>query len=64
MYYVLSQGENPKRIFFDENVAKQEGSEFSNAYLDVFDADGMHVQAWHLADDGTGTGDLEWTTDF
>jgi hypothetical protein len=62
MYYLLSQGEDPTRLFFDETVAMTEGKEYSNAYLDIFDALGNKVKAYKLVDDGAGN--MVWTTDF
>lgn len=62
MYFVLSEGENPARLFFDENVAKTEGKDYSDPYLDVFDEKGNKVEALKLVNDGTGN--MEWTKDF
>lgn len=63
-YFVLSDGENPTQLFFDEEIAKEKGRDVCNAYIDAFDENGIHVKVWHLVDDKTGTGEMIWTTDF
>lgn len=38
-YFVVSNGDAPDQIFFDEDSAKADESR----YIDVFDKDGKHV---------------------
>lgn len=58
-YWVLSQGEQPAKIFFTEERAKSEGANYSDPYLDVFDDEGNKVQSlkyeWFTCN---------WTEDF
>ena len=58
-YFVLSQGEQPVRVFLCEELAKQEGSEYSDPYLDVFDEEGIRVQSLKFDYDSQN-----WTEDF
>lgn len=55
-YWVLSDGENPQKIFFTEERAKSEGQGY-RSYLDVFDDEGNLVQSLKC-------GDGYWTEDF
>ena len=54
VYFVLSDGDAPKQIKFDELTAFMLGYE----YVDSFDAEGELVYAYHLCADGT------YETDF
>lgn len=58
-YYVLSRGENPVQLFFDEQTAMKAGEETFDAYLDIFDEQGNKLETLkHVTD-----GDACWWTD-
>lgn len=61
-YYVLSEGEQPARLFFDEVEAKTKGKDYRDPYLDVFNEKGEKIQALKLVRDDDGK--EEWTTNF
>lgn len=61
-YFVLSDGENPIQILFSEPFAKTLGEKVNNAYIDIFDQDGFHVEVIkHVYDDNDVS---VWTSDF
>lgn len=55
--YVLSDGEMPVKLFYDEHTAFELGKFQSNAYLDVFNSVGDKVASWHYVNGA-------WTQDF
>jgi hypothetical protein len=62
-YYVLSQGEEPIKLFFNEATAFADGAEWSNAYLDVFNEEGNKVESFKL-EYNSDNDSFVWTKDF
>ena len=54
-YFVVSECEEPTRIFFNFKSAKESGI----TYIDSFDEDGKHFKAYKLDQHN-----LDYTTDF
>jgi hypothetical protein len=62
-YYVLSLGGDPVRLLFDEVKAKEVAEESNIAFLDVFDADGIHIDSMKYHKE-RGSEEGTWTNTF